>query len=59
MRENLPAVLVRSVGWEEPAMVGGGFVLPSGTVTLVLGDVEGSTRAWETDPTAPRRPWSS
>ena len=32
-------------------MAGGGFVLPSGTVTLVLGDVEGSTRAWEADPT--------
>jgi len=50
MSENLPAVLVRSVGWEVPAMAGGGFVLPSGTVTLVLGDVEGSTRAWESDP---------
>jgi predicted ATPase/class 3 adenylate cyclase/DNA-binding CsgD family transcriptional regulator len=27
----------------------GNFVLPTGTVTLVLGDVEGSTRAWESD----------
>jgi class 3 adenylate cyclase len=27
----------------------GSFVLPTGTVTLVLGDVEGSTRAWEFD----------
>jgi predicted ATPase/class 3 adenylate cyclase/DNA-binding CsgD family transcriptional regulator len=26
------------------------FVLPSGTVTLLLGDMEGSTRAWESDP---------
>jgi predicted ATPase/class 3 adenylate cyclase len=30
----------------------GGFVLPSGTVTLLLGDVEGSTRAWEADAAA-------
>jgi len=30
-------------------MTEGGFVLPSGTVTLLLGDVEGSTRAWEAD----------
>jgi predicted ATPase/class 3 adenylate cyclase/DNA-binding CsgD family transcriptional regulator len=30
----------------------GTSVLPSGTVTLVLGDVEGSTVAWETDPKA-------
>jgi predicted ATPase/class 3 adenylate cyclase len=30
----------------------GNFVLPTGTVTLVLGDVEGSTRAWEADPKA-------
>jgi predicted ATPase/class 3 adenylate cyclase/DNA-binding CsgD family transcriptional regulator len=27
----------------------GTFVLPTGTVTLLLGDVEGSTRAWEAD----------
>ena len=54
--ENLPAVvMVRSVGWEEPSVSGGGFVLPSGTVTLLLGDVEGSTRAWETDPTTTER----
>jgi len=51
MSENLPTVLVRSVGWEEPSVGGEGFVLPSGTVTLLLGDVEASTRAWETDPT--------
>jgi predicted ATPase/class 3 adenylate cyclase/DNA-binding CsgD family transcriptional regulator len=29
-----------------------GFVLPTGTVTLLLGDVEGSTRGWEADPKA-------
>ena len=28
------------------------MLLPSGRVTLLLGDVEGSTRAWETDPRA-------
>jgi predicted ATPase/class 3 adenylate cyclase len=28
----------------------GGFVLPTGTVTLLLADVEGSTRQWEDDP---------
>jgi hypothetical protein len=31
-------------------MLEGGFVLPFGTVTLLLGDVEGSTWAWERDP---------
>ena len=31
-------------------MADGGFVVPSGTVTLLLGDVEGSTQAWEADP---------
>ena len=29
-----------------------GFLLPTGTVTLVLADVAGSTRAWEADPEA-------
>jgi predicted ATPase/class 3 adenylate cyclase/DNA-binding NarL/FixJ family response regulator len=50
MSDNLPRLVVaRSVGWDElPAT--GGFVLPTGTVTLLLGDVEGSTRAWEDDP---------
>ena len=42
-------VLVRPLRWGEPLMGEGNFVLPTGTVTLVLGDVEGSTRAWETD----------
>ncbi len=52
MSDNLPAGLVSSVGWEEPSVAGGGFVLPTGTVTLLLSDVEGSTRAWEGDPAA-------
>jgi class 3 adenylate cyclase len=48
---DLP-VLVRPLQWGEPSMGEGNFVLPTGTVTLVLGDVEGSTRAWEADPNA-------
>jgi predicted ATPase/class 3 adenylate cyclase len=33
-----------------PVSEGTPNILPSGTVTLVLGDVEGSTPAWEADP---------
>ena len=33
-------------------MSGGDFLLPIGTVTLLLADVEGSTRGWERDPDA-------
>src|ERR1700736_3219631 len=32
----------------------GDFLLPTGTVTLLLADVEGSTRQWENDPDATR-----
>jgi predicted ATPase/class 3 adenylate cyclase/DNA-binding CsgD family transcriptional regulator len=32
----------------------GDFILPVGTVTLLLADVEGSTRQWETEPDAMR-----
>jgi hypothetical protein len=36
MSDNLPGLaILRSVGWEEPPDTGGGFVLPSGTVTLL------------------------
>ena len=31
--------------------LGVGQMLPTGTVTLLLADVEGSTRLWETSPT--------
>ncbi len=31
---------------------GGSFVLPAGTVTFLLSDIEGSTRLWETEPEA-------
>jgi class 3 adenylate cyclase len=33
------------VGWSELSVSG---LLPTGTVTLLLADVEGSTRLWET-----------
>src|SRR5580693_2683820 len=35
------------VNWSELAVSG---LLPTGTVTLLLADVEGSTRLWETQP---------
>src|ERR1700758_5097494 len=35
------------VDWSDLAVSG---LLPTGTVTLLLGDVEGSTRLWETQP---------
>jgi len=55
VRENLPVpLLVQPLGWGEPSVSEGAFVLPTGTVTLLLGDVEGSTRAWETDPKTTR-----
>src|SRR6266852_683884 len=39
------------VRWDGPTVSESGqFVLPIGTVTLVLADVEGSTRAWEQRP---------
>jgi predicted ATPase/class 3 adenylate cyclase/DNA-binding CsgD family transcriptional regulator len=53
MSDNLPAVvLVRPLQWGEPPMSEGDFLLPTGTVTLLLADVEGSTRQWENDPDA-------
>src|SRR3954471_15576550 len=33
-------------------LAGGGFAVPTGTVTLLLADVEGSTRLWEAEPHA-------
>jgi predicted ATPase/class 3 adenylate cyclase/DNA-binding CsgD family transcriptional regulator len=51
--DNLPAVvLVRPLHWGVPPMSEGDFLLPTGTVTLLLADVEGSTRQWENDPDA-------
>jgi class 3 adenylate cyclase len=35
------------VNWSDLGMRG---LLPTGTVTLLLADVEGSTRLWETQP---------
>jgi predicted ATPase/class 3 adenylate cyclase/DNA-binding CsgD family transcriptional regulator len=48
-------VLVRPVGWEDPSVCKEGFMLPSGKVTLLLGDVAGSTAAWEADPGQARK----
>ncbi len=36
----------------EPDRAHGGFLLPVGTVTLLLADIEGSTRLWEHEPDA-------
>lgn len=49
LEEKPPVAAVR---WGEgPMRVGeAGFVLPAGTVTLVLADIEGSSRLWEGDP---------
>ena len=56
MSDNLPVpVLTRPLHWGEPPVGDGDFLLPTGTVTLLLADVEGSTRGWETDPEAMAR----
>lgn len=46
--DNLMPLLPR-VNWGESVVPEGEFVLPVGTVTLLLADVEGSTRRWEED----------
>ena len=43
-------ILLPRVNWGEPVEPDGEFLLPVGTVTLLLTDVEGSTRRWEEDP---------
>ena len=43
-----PRADVPVVNWSELGVSG---LLPTGTVTLLLADVEGSTRRWETGPT--------
>ena len=50
MSEDLLPVLVRPLQWEESRVGDGGFLLPTGTVSLLLADVEGSTAGWEADP---------
>ena len=40
------------IGWNHPDMDADMSELPTGTVTLLLADVEGSTRLWETQPEA-------
>ena len=47
MSEFDPRADTPLVDWTEISVSG---LLPTGTVTLVLADVEGSTRLWETQP---------
>jgi predicted ATPase/class 3 adenylate cyclase/DNA-binding CsgD family transcriptional regulator len=47
MSEIDPPAGIRGVDWSE---LGVSVLLPTGTVTLLLGDVAGSTRLWETQP---------
>jgi predicted ATPase/class 3 adenylate cyclase/DNA-binding CsgD family transcriptional regulator len=57
MKETYGRPLLPLLHWGEPPMSEtpprtGDFVLPTGTVTLLLADVEGSTKAWESKPQA-------
>ena len=47
MSEIDPRADAPLVDWSELGVSG---LLPTGTVTLLLADVEGSTRLWETQP---------
>ena len=47
MSEIEPRADTPLVNWSELGVSG---LLPTGTVTLLLADVEGSTRLWETQP---------
>src|ERR1700675_4734996 len=47
MSEIEPRANTPLVDWSDLAVSG---LLPTGTVTLLLADVEGSTRLWETQP---------
>ena len=47
MSEIEPRADAPLVDWSELGVSG---LLPTGTVTLLLADVEGSTRLWETQP---------
>src|SRR5687768_15433839 len=44
--------LVPAVNWGDMATPEGEFLLPVGTVTMLLADVEGSTRRWQDDEAA-------
>lgn len=50
MSEDVLPVLLRPLQWGESRVDDGEFLLPTGTVTLLLADVEGSTAGWEADP---------
>ena len=47
MSEIDPRAETPLVNWSDVGVSG---LLPTGTVTLLLADVEGSTRLWETQP---------
>src|SRR5882762_5858270 len=47
MSDTDPRAETPAVNWSE---LGVSELLPTGTVTLLLADVEGSTRLWETQP---------
>jgi predicted ATPase/class 3 adenylate cyclase/DNA-binding CsgD family transcriptional regulator len=42
-------VLLPALNWGYPVETDGDFLLPTGTVTMLLADVEASTRQWEAD----------
>jgi predicted ATPase/class 3 adenylate cyclase/DNA-binding CsgD family transcriptional regulator len=48
MDHTVPA-LGEALDWGDPVASDGTFLLPTGTVTMLLADVEGSTRRWEQD----------
>ncbi len=49
MSDDILPVLLRPLQWGESPVGDGEFLLPTGTVTLLLADVEGSTAGWEAD----------
>lgn len=51
-RSPLPPLLLGDDGAAVTGGEGRPFALPTGTVTFLLTDVEGSTKRWEADPEA-------
>ena len=45
-------MLLPALNWGDPVDTDGDFLLPTGTVTLLMADVEASTRQWEQDDVA-------
>jgi hypothetical protein len=44
--DQTAAILTVPLEWGDPVSSEGSFLLPTGTVTMLLADVEGSTRRW-------------